>query len=187
MKTETQKSINELNEQHFFELKNQLESKEQEKIKTVKELELALREANRKIENLNSVNTELEKEKEFFKKEDQDGKAKLKENKKELDIYKEQLDYLRNQNKDLDVCKFTQEKNINEFTIKYEMLNKQMEDRKQTIDNLNLLVSQVQNQKADLEENIKVLKANIVIIEGKFKQSVDEINKGNEIINTLKV
>ena len=70
--------------------------------------------------------------------------------KKDLTIYKEELSTLRNQNKNLDQTKFSQEKNITEYTIKLELLTKQLEEKESSIKNLKLMVDSMQSHKVSI-------------------------------------
>lgn len=66
----------------------------------------------------------------------------------ELDIANSQLKELRGTYKSLDTHKYAQEKSLTEYTIKYEGLQKQLEDKEQIISKLTGLIDSGKEQKA---------------------------------------
>jgi chromosome segregation ATPase len=128
-------------------MKRDLDQKENDKNKVIKDLEVNLNETARKLESLNSEFRQLEGLKNKLEVSEREMKNQLSSAVNEVKIYKEELDNLRNQNKDLDFTKFSQEKNITEYSIRNELLTKQLEDKNMAMKNLNSLVETLKIQK----------------------------------------
>lgn len=105
----------------------------------------------------------------------------------EVSIYKSQIDTLRQENSSLSTNNFSQEKNITEFNFKLENLSKQLEEKEKNISSLNLLIENLTKTNKEQEEASKSLKITNNKLEDKLQQSINEINKGNDIIKKLQV
>ena len=149
-------------------------------------------ELENKISQLQAFNEELSNK----LKNVEDNKLKLEMNHKgleekhaisnsELNVYKENVQTLRDDNSKLNQKCFTQEKEITELRCKNETLTKQNEEKDKGISSLNQLVDTLTKQRDSYEDNIKSLKATNAKLEDKLQTSINEINKGNEIIDKL--
>ena len=103
----------------------------------------------------------------------------------EINVYKEDILKLREDNSNLNQKRFKQEKEITELTFKLQNAEKQLEEKNKGGENLNQLVDTLSKQRESNEDNIKSLKAANLKLEDKLQTSINEINKGNEIIQKL--
>ncbi|EPZ35149.1 NAD(P)-binding domain-containing protein [Rozella allomycis CSF55] len=99
--------------------------------------------------------------------------------------FKTEVEKLRISNKELDLCKFEQEKEINQLKIKIAALQQQIDDKKEVFDKTQQLYDQSLLQKKSLEENISRQREQIKLYEENIKVAHDEIRKANEIIQKL--
>lgn len=105
----------------------------------------------------------------------------------ELNVYKENVSTLREDNSKLNQKCFKQEKEITELRCKNETLTKQNEEKEKGNVNLNQLVDTLTKQRESYEDTIKSLKATNLKLEDKLQTSINEINKGNDIIEKLQI
>ena len=177
--------INQLKENSFADTKRQLDSLEQSKNLKINELE-------RKIENFQKLYENLSKDKQAL----EDYKTKLEMNFKdieskhnismtELNVYKEDILHLRQENSALNKKCFQQEKELTELKLRNENFSSQTSEKEKGISNLNQLVETLSKQKESYEDSIKSLKAKNAKLESKLQEGIGEINKGNEIIEKL--
>jgi spindle assembly abnormal protein 6 len=146
-----------------------------------------LDELNRKIDNLSFENKKLEEirrnlensEKELLKKKE------LLEN--ELKYFKSDAESLKSENISFNKTTFSQEKFITELNIKNELFQKQLDEKEKNIQNLNNLVENLTSQKNHLDDSLKILRSTNSKLEDKLNTSINEINKGNDIIQKLQV
>lgn len=149
LKTEHQKDFNNLKEQLFDQKKDELEKLGKDKDERINKLEALLQELGNSFENLKNNHSRMLKEKEHIEILNKETNNKLDFSTNELKIYKEELDNLRNQNKNLDSTKFNQEKNITEISIRNEHLIKEIQSKDQTIKNLEDLVNNLKKQRVN--------------------------------------
>ncbi len=177
--------INKIKEDAFNETKMKLGELEANKNNKIEELE-------NKISQLQAFNEELS----IKLKNVEDNKLKLEMNHKgleekhaisnsELNVYKENVQTLRGDNSNLNQKCFMQEKEITELRCRNDTLTKQNEEKDRGIASLNQLVDTLTKQRDSYEDNIKSLKATNAKLEDKLQTSINEINKGNEIIDKL--
>jgi len=179
--------LNELKDKHLEELKRKLEEKEIERKNIFNDYENKFEELNRKLEILSLENKNLEEirrtvensERELLKKKE------LLEN--ELKYYKSDAENLKSENMSFNKTTFNQEKYITELNIKNELLQKQLEEKEKNILNQNALVENLTSQKNHIEDSLKILRSTNGKLEDKLNSSINEINKGNEIIQKLQV
>ena len=100
-------------------------------------------------------------------------------------MYKGDIVHLREENSSLNQKCYQQEKELTEYKLKYENLLKQLEEKDKGGNNLSQLVETLTKQRESNEDTIKSLKAQNSKIEDKLQQGINEINKGNEIIQKL--
>ena len=110
--------------------------------------------------------------------------AKVEAQQHELEILGNQVGELRSTNKELDNCKFAQEKKITEFSLKNESMKRELEDKEQIIGmpHPSILCRGREGQKEQLVEALKIFKANNSKMEKKLQESAEEINRGNAIL-----
>ena len=92
---------------------------------------------------------------------------------------------LRLTNSHLDSTKFEYEKKINQQNIKIATLSQEVKDKEGLIANMNSLTEANRNQIHKLEESANLLKNNCEKSDNKLKTCINEINKGNKIIQHL--
>ena len=103
----------------------------------------------------------------------------------ELNVYKEDILHLRQENSALNQKCFQQEKELTELKLRNENFSSQTSEKEKGISNLNQLVETLTKQKESYEDSIKSLKAKNAKLESKLQEGIGEINKGNEIIEKL--
>jgi len=74
-------------------------------------------------------------------------------------LIRNEIKDLRATNKGLDTTKFSQEKSITEYTLKYQSLQRELEDKNQTIQDLKSHMKSLQEAKEKQEDDLKSLKA----------------------------
>jgi hypothetical protein len=72
----------------------------------------------------------------------------------EVDLIRNELRELRDTNKGLDSTKYSQEKSITEYTLKYQALVRELEDKEQLINKLNSLLETTKSQKEIIEQSL---------------------------------
>ncbi len=88
-------------------------------------------------------------------------------------------------NKALELQRWNNEKQISELQLKIESHIAKLEDKEQYLEKNNQLLSTTTQQKGYYEETIQENKKTIDKLESRTQICVDEINKGNEIIEKL--
>jgi len=139
--------LNELKESIYDQHRKELETKETEKNKIIKDLEGKLLDLDKKHEKLTYDYKEIKSENQRLDSSLQENSIIITNIKNESKIYKDELENLRNHNKNLDLTKFSQEKNISEYSIRFDLLQKQLEDKNIAMGNLNSLVDTLRSQK----------------------------------------
>ena len=182
---EKNNEINTIKEQCFQESKSQLEKLEKEKNDKILDLENKILSLQQNLEELQKSKTELEDNKMKLELTQKDLEGKNAISNTELNVYKGDIDNLRQENSNLNQKCFTQEKEITELTFKLENMNKQLEEKEKGGENLNQLVETLTKQRESNEDNIKSLKISNSKLEDKLQTSIKEINKENEIIQKL--
>lgn len=77
----------------------------------------------------------------------------------ELDLAKNELRDLREANKGLDTTKFSQEKSLTEYMLKYQSLQRELEDKEQIIGKMTSLLDTTKSQKDQIEQALADEKA----------------------------
>lgn len=180
-----QKEINEMKEKLYNENKTKMDTKEDEFNQHTHELESKITELSNKLDLLTKDKLTLEENniKLFASERDLIGRNNILSS--ELAIYKEEVNVLRNDNSSLNQATFVKEKQITELTYKNENLFAQLQEKDINIQNLNALVENLSTQRTELEENLKGVRATNTKLEDKLQSSINEINKGNDIIQKL--
>lgn len=76
-----------------------------------------------------------------------------------MELIHNEIKELRETNKGLDTTKFSQEKSITEYTLKYQSLQRELEDKNLTISDLKAHIKSIQEAQDKQSEDIKDLKA----------------------------
>lgn len=147
IKNENQKEINNIRERLVVEYQGLLDNKEKEKNSEIRSLTEKLNKTKDEKDKLLEDFRQLEDLKKSLEISLRETTSQSEISKKDLIFYKEELSTLRNQNKNLDQTKFSQEKHITEYTIKLELLTKQLEEKESSLKNLKLMVDSMQGQK----------------------------------------
>ena len=103
----------------------------------------------------------------------------------ELEIMHTQLEPLRAGNLKLTSSQSQQERSITELSLKVQNYEQQLRDKEGIIEKLNELKTSMGDQLRQKEEETASLKAQVRKFEDKLALSVQEINKGNQIIEKL--
>ena len=177
--------INQIKQESFNETKKKLTELESNKNSKIQELENKINQLNNTIQNLNQKLKSVEDNKLTLEMNHKGLEEKHAISNSELNVYKENVNVLRDENSKLSQKCFNQEKVITELTCKNETLTKQNEEKDKNIINLNQLVDTLTKQRESYDDTIKSLKATNTKLEDKLQISIGEINKGNEIIDKL--
>lgn len=132
-----------------------------------------------KLEVYVQQNNELQDIKRNFESENKEQRQKLDSLHYELDLVRNELKELRQANKGLDTTKYSQEKSLTEYMLKYQSLQRELEDKEQIISKVTTLLETTKEQKSQIEETLSAIKAKNAKMEDKLELSVQEINKGN--------
>ena len=144
----------------------------------IKAMELKYTKLKDEFDALNTVKMTLENK---FK----NATEQLSETKSQFEANKVELGELRTECKRLDQLKFQQEKEINEHLINLSALQQQVRDKGEINQNNTSLLESERERKREMEEQLKLYRANLDKSEKKVKECVKEINKGNNIISHL--
>ena len=185
MINEKNKEINLLKEKSFQYTKEQLAQVEKAKNQKISELEKKIENLQNSYDLLNKDKIALDDYKMKLEMEHKDLESKHAISSTELNVYKGDIVHLREENSSLNRKCFQQEKELTEYKLKYENLLKQLEEKDKGGNNLSQLVETLTKQRESNEDTIKSLKAQNSKIEDKLQQGINEINKGNEIIQKL--
>ena len=177
--------INQLKEKCFADTKKQLDSLEQTKNVKINELECKIENFQKLYENLSKDKQALEDYKTKLEMNFKDIESKHNISMTELNVYKEDILHLRQENSALNKKCFQQEKELTELKLRNENFSSQTSEKEKGISNLNQLVETLTKQKESYEDSIKSLKAKNAKLESKLQEGIGEINKGNEIIEKL--
>ena len=177
--------INQLKEKCFADTKKQLDSLEQTKNVKINELECKIENFQKLYENLSKDKQALEEYKTKLEMNFKDIESKHNITMTELNVYKEDILHLRQENSALNQKCFQQEKELTELKLRNENFSSQTSEKEKGISNLNQLVETLTKQKESYEDSIKSLKAKNAKLESKLQEGIGEINKGNEIIEKL--
>ena len=82
------------------------------------------------------LTSKLKDEKRDLETENKEKENKIAQQQHELELIRNEIKELRLANKGLDSTKFTQEKSITEYTLKYQSLQRELEDKNSTINDL---------------------------------------------------
>lgn len=108
---------------------------------------------------LTSFTSQLQDQKRDLESENKEQSQKISQQQHELDLIRNEINELRLTNKGLDTTKFSQEKSITEYSLKYQSLNRELEDKSQTISDLKAHIKSVQESKDKQDEDVTNLKA----------------------------
>ena len=182
---EKNKEINILKEKSFQDTKAQIDQVEKAKNQKINELEKKIENLQNSYDLLNKDKIALDDYKMKLEMEHKDLESKHAISSTELNVYKGDIVHLREENSSLNQKCFLQEKELTEYKLKCENLLKQLEEKDKGGNNLSQLVETLTKQRESNEDTIKSLKAQNSKIEDKLQQGINEINKGNEIIQKL--
>ena len=182
---EKNKEINILKEKSFQDTKAQIDNVEKAKNQKINELEKKIENLQNSYDLLNKDKIALDDYKMKLEMEHKDLESKHAISSTELNVYKGDIVHLREENSSLNQKCFLQEKELTEYKLKCENLLKQLEEKDKGGNNLSQLVETLTKQRESNEDTIKSLKAQNSKIEDKLQQGINEINKGNEIIQKL--
>lgn len=131
------------------------------------------------------MTSKLKDEKRDLETENKEKENKIAQQQHELELIKNEIKELRLANKGLDSTKFTQEKSITEYTLKYQSLQRELEDKNSTINDLKAHLRSTQEALDKAGEDYKALKAQNDKMQKKIEYCKDQMEKGNEHIQQL--
>jgi chromosome segregation ATPase len=187
MKSQYVHELNTTNQKHMEETRVKLENKEKEKVAIIGELNRKIEELTEKFDKLKADKIELEDIKNNLVMREKDLNEKYSSGNIQLSKLIEDNDTMKSKISNYERTMSTQDKTIAEYTVKIDLLSKQIEEKEKNAQNLNLIVQNLNIQKSELDDNIRSLKNTNLKLESKIKESIDEINKGNDIIQKLTV
>lgn len=185
IKLDAQAQFNNLREQSLENLESCKASYASEN-KSLKEmLEGQIAELNQKLGQMMEDNSELTSKVLRLEATERELTAKTDKQSHELELQLNELQQLRGTNKDLDTTKFSQERTLVELRVRCENMQKLLDEKENTVQNINSLNEATKARCEQLVENIAILNKNAAKMEDKLIMSANEINKGNDIIKQL--
>lgn len=98
---------------------------------------------------------------------------------------KNELAKLRQDHTKLDTSKYEKEQDCNKLRLKLAALEQDLKSKEKLIESMTAMVDTSKDRTRNLEEALSVLKQNCAAGDTKLKECVQEINKGNKIIQQL--
>lgn len=147
--------------------------------------EQKISELSNKLELYQNKSNELTGNKSSLEGKERELSSRIKTLEHELDLANNELNHLRTSNKSLETTKYDQEKAITEFRLRFQNLERQLQDKEEINQKLSSLLESNHEIKSQQEDNTMMLRASISKLEDKLHQSATEINKGNSIIQKL--
>jgi spindle assembly abnormal protein 6 len=180
-----QEKMNSLKQQ-MLEAQHKLSTQfDQEKRYLVEKYEKNLDEVSNKLEITQAKLNETSAGKYAAETRERELSLKLSQIEHELEISNNELHHLRKTNKNLDTSKFDQEKALTEYKLKLQNVERQLQDKDELNQKLSALLQTNSEFKGHQDDTMSMLKATVSKLEDKLQQSVNEINKGNSIIQKL--
>jgi septal ring factor EnvC (AmiA/AmiB activator) len=97
----------------------------------------------------------------------------------EGELMANELEHLRDTNKNLDASKFNFEKAMSESTLKLQCMARELKEKEDIVDKLNYMLKDNSDNRFHLEDHVGLLKSSSAKLEDKLHASAQEINKGN--------
>ena len=119
MKIEEQKKVNEVKEKMLVEQSEMQARNDHEKKEYNNKSENQVKDLQDKVMQLSDLTTQLQDVKRDLETENKDQQQKISQQLHELELIRNEIQDLRATNKGLDTTKFSQEKSITEYTLKY--------------------------------------------------------------------
>ncbi|KAM3139160.1 hypothetical protein pb186bvf_008758 [Paramecium bursaria] len=182
---EEQKKINELKEQQIAKETNFVRESEHERKLIIDKYEKTIHDLQHKNHQLYQSNQELTEIRNELSQSERELKNKLTNLNTEINQLYKEVSELRQTNKELDLLKYSQERNLIELRIQKESLEKIMNEKEQYIGNKQQLVENEKKQNSILEEQVQNQKKQLEKLENRLQQCSDEVVKGNQIIEKL--
>lgn len=179
------KEISELKESHMRAIQDLQSRLEREKRQSEENLQHELKTLTLKNEDLSGNNTYLSSEKIKLESKIRELETKYESIKEEHASNYQELISLRGQNKDLDSIKFNNEKNLSKNQMELVALKQQLKDKDLYLENIQKLHETTIEQKNMLSQEVSTLKDAIKTTSDKYKEAINEIKKGNDIIGRL--
>lgn len=183
---EKNKELNQFKEKCFIDNKSKLDELEQIKNTKIEELDQKIIEIQNKYEEILNEKKQVEEYKLKLELNHKNLEGSHAITSTELNVYKEDITHLRQDNSALNQKCFKQEKEITELIFTTDSLRIQNDEKEKSIINLNQLVETLTKQRGNNDESSKGYKTTIAKLEEKLQTSINEINKGNEIIEKLR-
>lgn len=92
---------------------------------------------------------------------------------------------LKEQNTTLESNVLNQNKELNKLQLKIAVLEQQSLDKQDVLNKTTALLKLAETHKQEIEESLQLYKKNHASLQSKLEQSVQEINKGNHIIEKI--
>ena len=182
---EKNKEINDIKEKNIKDNKQKLEDLEKEKNAIINDLENQISQLRGNLDDINDNKTQLEKNKLQLEFDQKDLEGRFQKSYNELNIYKKEIENLRNEYSELNQKYINEEKLLTEYKYKNESILRQLEEKKKSLENMNQLVDKMNKERDSNEDTIKSLKASNNKLESKLQLSIKEIKKANDIIQKL--
>ncbi|CAI5731533.1 unnamed protein product [Hyaloperonospora brassicae] len=97
----------------------------------------------------------------------------------------DEVDKLRNQNKELDQKVFEQDKQINALQLRVDAVREQLADKEDVVKKTAGLLQSARLHNEEVDESLKMYRDNHARLQQKLELSISEINKGNDIIDRI--
>ena len=98
---------------------------------------------------------------------------------------RDELNTLRNKNQSLDETNFLNNKKVAQLTAQLESHEQEINDKSNVLKQMEMRLEESGDQRGQLEDALSLLRDNQERLHNKFQDSVNEITKGNDIIQKL--
>ncbi|CAK91540.1 unnamed protein product (macronuclear) [Paramecium tetraurelia] len=180
-----QKKFNDFREQTLSKETNFKRESENEKQFIIEKYDKIVFELQSKYTQLQQTNQELSEQRSLLIQQERDLKNKVAILQQETSQYQKENQEFRQLNKELDILKFTQERQLIELRIQKEGFEKLIHDKEEYLNNKQQLVENEKKQNSILEEQVINQKKQIEKLESRISVMSEEVNKGNQIIEKL--
>ena len=185
LKLESQRQLNDLKERMLETQNINQERWEEERNKLLGKLERETTQLKGEVAHGNSQMGMVKGERAHLESENNLLGNKLSSVEHELGVVKLQLEEIRGVNKELEAGKYKQENIITEYKVKLENLDRGVKDKGEQVVNIQKLLDSNKSRSEHIEDTVNMLKATNTKMEEKLHMSVQEVTKGNNIIQRM--
>jgi len=186
LETTHQRELAEIRQEHARTFEDQLRSSAEERAKVEAELKTALAEATARATSAQRQNDTLQQQLQASESLSKQRQERLDSSELLHCDAKQEVKLLRDQTKQLELLKFQHEREIGELGVKHTGLQEQLSSKELLLKNHGVMIDQHGSQKVAMDESLSTCRQQLKMLEEKFALSVQEIQKGNQFIQSLR-